>query len=279
MSFVGDALEDVGDFAQGAWDDLRGKTAERALEDAARRQEEISERQAEPLHRYLDLLEPQIAAGQAQLPTLEGLATAEGYGGAIGEILQSQTLAPLIQERQRAADQALASRGLRRSGAAIQAAADIPTDLAMQIEGELNRRRQSISGLGQTGIQQSGNIAGQIGSILAGGQQAALQSQLGAAQAGIAGTGNLINLGANILGAFSDERLKKDLIVKGRLKDLDVFSWVWNDDAKARYGLEGESYGFVAQDVKEKYPHHVRMTDDGVLMIDYESLLAELKHD
>lgn len=178
FKLVTDPLED-------AFKDITGQTAQEELKKTA-------EEQAKGLERFFDLLQPSIEAGQRQIEPLESAATVEGFGGGIGDILNSGALDPLIAQRQRSADALMAARGLRRSGAAVQEAANIPADLALSIESELNRRRQSLFGAGQTGIQNAGNLQGQIGQIIAGGQQAGLAARQ-------AGLGNLLQLGGAAL--------------------------------------------------------------------------------
>lgn len=214
---------------------------------------------------------PIIEAGIAQIDPLARSATVGGFGENIGDILGGGALDPLIAQRQRAADAQFSARGLRRSGAAGKAAADIPADLAFQIESELNRRRQSIAGQGQSGAGQSAALSGQIGQALAGGQ-------FGAAQARAQGSQNVVSAGVGLLAAFSDMRLKDNVEVIGDIDGLEVISWEWNDTAFIKYGFKGSSTGFSADAVKESHPHHVYETDDGFLKIDYDGLLGELKN-
>jgi hypothetical protein len=228
-----------------------------------------SQLQAGLAREQMELFRPMVEAGIAQIPELARGATAEGFGQNIGQILQGGALDPLIAERQRAAEATLSARGLRRSGAAAQAAADIPADLALQVEQELTRRRQSIAGQGQTGAGAQAQLGQNVGAILS-------QGQLGAAQAQAQGSQNIASLAGTLFQAFSDVRLKENIKNVGELGGLNVVSWTWNKAANDM-GLEGESVGFIAQDVQKLYPQHTSFRD-GLLTIDYDGLLQEVKH-
>jgi len=151
--------------------------------------------QADELRGAQDLFTPIIESGARQIPALEDSATAEGYGSSIGDIISSGALNPLIDERQRAATQVFASSGLRRSGERGRAAGDITADTVMQLENELNRRRQNLVGAGQQGAERSAQLSSMIGEVLAGGK-------LGAQQSRARGTKNIIGIGRNILGSI-----------------------------------------------------------------------------
>lgn len=248
-------------------DTIKGFTGQAGAEAALT----AAELQAAEARAAREQFAPIIEAGIAQIPELARGATVGGFGENIGAILEGGALDPLIAQRQRAATAQLASTGLRRSGAATQAAADIPADLALQIEGELNRRRQSIAGQGQTGAGESSRLSSQIGQALAGGQ-------LGAAQAQAQGSQNTAGVIGTLFSAFSDMRLKTNVEVVGDIEGVEVIAWDWNETAFIKYGFEGSSTGFNSNKIKESHPQHVYETEDGMLKIDYEGLLGELKN-
>jgi len=256
MGIVGEVFGDV-------VDGITGQTAA----DAAKRS---GYQQADQFNKIYDLYKPVADAGRAQLEPLSAGATAAGYGQNIGDILNSGALQPMIQDRQNAATSYMAAHGLRRSGAAVREAANIPSDLAMQIENELNRRRQSIAGIGQTGNAGASGALEGIGSSLAGGT-------LGQAQAQSQGIGNILQLGGMAAASLSDARLKEDVVQVGNMGGLAVVDWNWNQLAADKFGLKGRSSGFIAQDVMDLYPHHVRQKG-GFLAIDYDGLLSEINH-
>lgn len=212
-----------------------------------------------------EMFRPIVEAGIAQIDPLAQSATVEGFGANIGSILEGGALDPLIQERQRAADAQMSARGLRRSGAAIQQAADIPADLSLQIESELNRRRQSIAGQGQTGTQSTANINTMMGQIL--GQESATQAAIGQQS-----QQNAMAIGSALIAAFSDPRLKENITPVGEVDGITVIQWDWNDYAFVKYGFKGSSIGFNAEEVREKRPDCVFIEDD-LLKVDYGRLL------
>jgi hypothetical protein len=262
FSDITDTITSIAD-PGGYFDAFSGKTGAEASKEAA-------QLQAEQFQKIYDLYKPFTEAGIAQLPQLAKDATAQGYGQNIGDILNTGALDPLIKQRQDAATNYFASRGLRRAGVAGKTAAQIPADLSMQIEQELERRRQSIAGLGQTGSQGSAGALQGIGSALAGGQ-------LGAAQSSAQGAQNVVGIIAALASAFSDERLKEDIEPIGELGGLTVVRWSWNKLANIVTGLVGESKGFIAQEVADLYPQHVYQRS-GFMTVDYDGLLEEIRH-
>lgn len=123
-------------------------------------------------------LQPFIGAGQTGLQGLEQGATAQGLDQRLADILGGGAFQQLAGERTRAAQAGLASAGLTRSGAGLQAIAGVPGDLALQLEGLLGGRQGQLAGLGQ-------QTAAQLGGLGQGfaGQQSNLLSQLGQTQA------------------------------------------------------------------------------------------------
>lgn len=220
-------------------------------------------------NRILELNQPFVDASRAQLAPLAEGASVGGYGADIGEILGGDAFQQLRTQRQNTAMQQLAQSGLRRAGIAGSAAADIDTDLAMQIESELNRRRQAIAGLGQGAMASSAGTLGSMGATQAAGT-------LGKAEAKAGGSENLMKIGGSLIGSiFSDARLKSNVKPVGKIGPLTVYSWDWND-AAAEMGLEGSSEGFLAHQVLETHPHRV-WEEGGVLKIDHDGLIEDLK--
>lgn len=224
--------------------------------------------QAQQFEKVFQLFKPYADTGAAMLPNTVADSTTAGYGKNIGDILNSGTLDPLIRERQDAATAYFAGRGLRRSGAAGRAAADIPADLAMSLESELARRRQGVVQTGLGGAQQAGGALTGIGQALGGGI-------LGAQQAKTQGMQNIASIGGILGGIFSDERLKTNVRPVGYVHNLTYYRWDWNDTARDIIGLEGEANGFMAQEVAGKYPDSV-IDDGGFLTINYPALWEEL---
>lgn len=91
--------------------------------------------------------------------------------------------------------------------------------------------------------------------------------------------GGVISAVGSIIGGAliaSDRRLKKDLRKISEIKGLNLYMWNWNETAKNILGHVGSDVGFIAQEVREKYPEHVREVGFGFLGIDYQSLVGDL---
>lgn len=67
----------------------------------------------------------------------------------------------------------------------------------------------------------------------------------------------------------SDSRLKTRINKIGENKGLNIYTWTWNDIASNLYNLVGNSVGYIAQEVKEKFPEAVSTDGSGYLQIDY----------
>lgn len=246
-----------------AWKDFSGRSARDAEKDAANAQLSAQDQAYALFEPYANTAED-IALSNRD-------ATAAGFGQNIGDIFNSGALDPLISERQDASTNYMASRGLRRSGAAVSQAAEIPTDLAFALEQELSNRRASNVGRGYSATSNMANIRTGQGLTSA-------EGILGAQSAQAAGTANIINTGLDIGKAlFSDERLKNNITKIGSISGMPVITWSWNDKAYEKYGLRGDSVGFSAQEVKKVRPSCV--DDSGEhLRVYYDKLLQELNH-
>lgn len=80
-------------------------------------------------------------------------------------------------------------------------------------------------------------------------------------------TANQNQLAAQIFGAFSDPKLKKDEKVIGEKNGFKLWSWNWNEKAN-ELGLYGSSEGVMADEVVKKSPEAVSIKD-GYMMVDY----------
>ena len=72
---------------------------------------------------------------------------------------------------------------------------------------------------------------------------------MGAQNARDQGVGNLISLGGAI---FSDPDLKENKIKIGCENGYTKWSWSWKKKAAEMFGLSGDSYGVMADEVEKK---------------------------
>lgn len=94
---------------------------------------------------------------------------------------------------------------------------------------------------------------------------------MGNAGALMSGAGNLM-YGMSFL---SDVRLKDDIVHEDTRNGVKFYSWTWNKDAQSK-GLKGRSYGVIAQEVEEIYPHLVEVGSDGYRRVKYSDLYKEI---
>lgn len=218
-------------------------------------------------------LSPFRDVGLTALPGLERGATAAGLGQNIQELLAGGVLAPLVAERGRAVQGQLAAGGLTRSGAGLQAAAAVPTDLALQLEQMLSGRQSGLAGLGFEAAQGIGtgvaNLQTGIGRDISSGI-------LGQAQAKAGQQEQLFNIGTTVASFFSDPRLKENTKVIAEIGDLKLYSWDWIKEVAHTIIGKFPKVGFMADEVKEKYPQFVQEVS-GFLTVDMGKLLNKLE--
>ena len=252
---------------------------------AADASSEFNQRAIDELRRQFDVtqgnLGPFIEAGTGALPGVIQGSTAGGLDERLAEIFDTDIFGSLVEERQRGVQGQLAAGGLTRSGTAIQEAANVPTSLGLMLEQLLTGRATNLAGSGQNaatglgaiGAQTSGGIANRFARQ---GQDAAsgiLTDQQAEAQQ----TQQLLTTAATAAAIFfSDPALKENVEPISTIGDLTLFQWDWIPETKGTM-IEGcADMGFMADEVKEKYPEHVTEFC-GLMVIDYPSLLSEME--
>lgn len=231
---------------------------------------------------FIDLMTPSVELGQSFLQGLGETATPDGLNELYTQLSGSDLANNMIGDRQRYAEQAMAGSGLRRSGAAIKTAANLPTEVITGLMDSILGMRQNIA---STGLGMSSGILGGLGGIQ-GANNASATAAMNQASNRSGILGGLISGGASLggaammAGALSDERLKENMTPCGTIADLTVYEWDWKPGVKERLGATMNT-GFSAQEVQEKYPQHVIPVQFGgveLLTVDYPELLEELKH-
>jgi len=114
-------------------------------------------------------VDPFIQAGQHALPGVIAGTTAQGLDARLARIADTDIFGTLLGERERASQSQLAARGQRFSGEGARAAAEIPTDLLLQLEELLTQRGTGLAGSGQNAALGLGSLgarsAGNIGNL------------------------------------------------------------------------------------------------------------------
>jgi hypothetical protein len=157
-------------------------------------------------------VDPFLQAGQGAVPGVQQASTIPGFGQRIDEIFQGGSLDPLIDRRTQAAQNQLGAGGLTRSGQGLETIANIPTELAFQLEQLLSDRGSNLAqtglssalGLGQLGAQSSSQIAGlnsDIGAVRSAGILGENEARVGQANSIFQGLTDLFST-ASGAGAF-----------------------------------------------------------------------------
>lgn len=226
-------------------------------------------------------LAPFLKAGKSQVPALTEGTTAEGLDARLARIFNSDIFGSLVDERMRATQGQLAAGGLTRSGFGLQEIAKVPTDLGLAIEQMLTGRSQNLASNAQSGILNLGNLGLSTGGMLADlltRQGESVASGILADEQSKAAAGKNLLSAASTVGSifFSDPALKTNVAPVGRIHDLGLYRWDWRPEFDGTVVMECGTVGFMADEVAEKYPHHVG-SYGGFMCIDYPALLDELE--
>ena len=186
--------------------------------------------------------------------------------------LYQSVLASGAQGQEALARQAATGGGGLRSGTESNAMFNYNNQLHNQA---LQSSLSGLSGLAGTNYapQIAQGMSG-IGQTLAQGQIAAAQDKIDAAQSNQAFNKNLVNTligGGEAAMKFSDARLKDKVTYQGKENGHSVYSWVWNDLAREKFGLEGAGCGVLAHEVEIKIPQAIKYVD-GYRTVNYDMI-------
>jgi hypothetical protein len=230
--------------------------------------EDAAEVQAQAQREALDYLKQTEKLPQAfREGALKGLGSEYGLTlGADGKlvsdgqsIIQRAESSPFYQTAVQRGEEAVlrnaSATGGLRSGSTSENLAAVNQNALMA------SYANQLSGL--QGMAQLPSNANNIASSMAGVGQTVAQGMIGGAQSAAAGQqdnfNNAMGIGALAMQGyetFSDERLKTDIRPAGKRNGHNVYTWLWNEAAKA-LGLVGRSAGVLAQEVEKTHPHAV----------------------
>lgn len=266
--FAGVGLQQLGVFEEGGLFGAASQAGSRAgAAQAAGKQQGIETLTQE--------LSPFRDAGLQGLAGFQQGSTAEGFGANLEELLSGGALQGLVQERGRAVQGQLAAGGLTRSGAGIQAAAAVPTDLALQIEQMLSQRQ---GGLAETGFQAARGIGGGVAALQSGIGQDIGSGIVTDAQAKAGQQQQLFQLATTAASFFSDPKLKTNTKVIGHIGPLTLYSWDWIPETIGTIIENFPRAGFMADQVKDKFPQFIQEFG-GFMTVDMGNLLNKLEAD
>ena len=260
---------------------------------AARRQNVYTQRAIDEQRRQFDItqnnINPFIEMGHSFAPDVAQAATMEGLDQRLSDIFGSDIFNTLVSERERAVNNQLSAGGLTRSGAGIQAAANIPTEIGLGLEELLSGRQNNLYGSAQNAAMGLGSLSqnnsNTISNLISGQGQAVASGVLADAQAKAQGWGNVIGIasmaatggfGSGAKNFFSDPRLKENAEKVSEIGNLSLWEWDWIKEVKDSVVGQCPNIGFMADEVAEKYPHCVGEFG-GFAVVCYGALLDELE--
>lgn len=239
--------------------------------------------QADALQDAIPYFDPYYNAGLTGLEGFAGASTAQGLDQMLASIMSGDAFPGLMDARRQEVESMLASSGLRRSGEAIDAAAAIPTDLALTLEGILTGRQGQLAESGFAAGSNIADLTAQVAQAIASGILGVHAQDI---QSDANRESNLFDLAGSILSGgglssvFSDPSLKENIRVMGKIGPLDLVEWDWIEDAKGTMVENMPTRGVLSTQVREHYPAFVS-TFGGFDVIDYKGLynhLSELCH-
>ncbi len=264
-----------GGAVSGAVDDLTGKTAEDAANEAARLQAAgvasgISETRA-AADRGLSFLEPFGSLGQSGVDQAGFLTDPQAQF----DFLQNNPLFKLgLDNLNTQTQQSAASRGRLSAGDTLQ---QLTSNALLAASPLISQQKQSIGDLLNFGAGVAGGQANisigegaNVTDLITSGASAEAAGRVGAANAAGAGTQNILSTALLAGGLFSDKRLKSNVVKLGTHKGFNIYSWTWNKLAET-LGLNGSSYGVLAQEVQKIEPNAVN-NRNGYLTVNYKML-------
>ena len=229
--------------------------------------------QVEALQDAIPFFQPFLDVGTQGLESFAQGSTPQGLSDMIDQIINGGLFEDLVDERQDAVTSQLAAGGLTRSGAAIEEAARIPTDVALALENILSGRQAGLADIGFSGASNIGSLTTRVGEAIASG---ILGNEARRASDRATSKTNKSNIIGSVLGGlFSDPRLKENIRKVDKIGPLDLVQWDWSKEAKPIV-KDMPTHGFLSTQVKEHYPEFVHQYG-GFDVIDYPNLIEHLK--
>lgn len=199
-------------------------------------------------------------AGLGQLAGIYGLE------GGDPDALATLERSPIYQAIMSSADIGEESVLTRASKMGMTRSGDVAYDLT-DYNAKL-KQKALMGGLeGIRGMAQLPSMAPQIAQGISGIGRTLGQGQVAAGQAEQDVTGMLLSGAA---AAFSDSRLKINVVAKGKRNGHEWFSWEWNRRAN-KLGLDGKGEGVIADKVEKYLPEAIKI-HQGYKTVDYDML-------
>jgi hypothetical protein len=228
---------------------------------------------AADIQRQIGLIDQQIAAWSSAPQQTSEAGDTSGQQDLINQAMSSPLYGALMGGQELGEEAIMRNAGATgglRSGNVQGAMYDYNTQLQNQaLLSSYNEQLQGLQGL--AGLPSNANNIAQgtanVGSTFA-------QGIAGKAAAENMGqqnqTNNLMGIAAMVASMFSDRRLKKNIKLVSKVKGFNFYSFDWNKIANM-LGLDGSTYGCMAEEVYSKVPEAVTLKD-GFLFVNYRMI-------
>jgi hypothetical protein len=257
-------------FVKDTFESLTGKAGAEAAKESAAIQQRATERGISEIEAARELglgfLEPFGQVGQQAVEQAGFLTDPQAQF----EFLQQNPLFQSALEQANVGTKGIAAaRGRLSAGDTLQ---QLSQNVLLAASPLIGQQKQSIQDLlgfgGDIATRQAATATGaapSIAELITSGGAAGAAGVVGAEQARGKGIENIIGLG----GLLSDERLKENIKKIDVENGHNIYSWKWNDLAKRLFGLAGNSFGVLAQEVQKTNPEAIA-EDRGFLKVNYD---------
>lgn len=188
------------------------------------------------------------------------------------DISQDPFYKAMLGGQEEAALRARSATGNLRSGQAISDVGNVQNQVMMNTLGLYGNLGNT-----QTTAPQIASQMNQIGQTQAYGIQGQAEANQMSQQQNF---NNIMGIGS-MAAAFSDDRLKDNIVVIAYTKHPDIkkYRWEWNAKAE-KLGLHGDDQGYIASEIESVFPDCVNLHNSGYRQIDIpeiEKKLGEMK--
>jgi hypothetical protein len=189
------------------------------------------------------------------------------------DISQDPFYKAMLGGQEESALRARSATGNLRSGQAISDIGNVQNQVMMNTLGLYGNLGNT-----QTMSPQIASQMNQIGQTEAYGIQGQAEADQMAQQQNF---NNIMGIGSMAARAFSDDRLKDNVVVIAYTEHPDIkkYRWEWNAKAE-KLGLHGDDQGYIASEIERVFPECVHLHSSGYRQIDIpeiEKKLGEMK--
>ncbi len=214
-----------------------------------------------------EIYQPQMQTGSQAFQDVAGF-----YGGDQQAIIDQAKSSPFMSSLVSAGEGAIArnqqATGGFRTGTTQENLAQNEQNVLMGLVDQILQGKQGVA---QAGFGATDAYTTAMQNIIAG--QGATRGEIANIDISRAANkrqliGDIVSTGTKVAtAAFSDEKLKENIVKIGEKNNLSWYSWDWNELAKD-VGLTGSDEGYIAQEVEKVRPDLVMM-QNGYKTVNY----------